>query len=172
MKRLLFLLLAAIVLAGCPQPSPSANATNATNATITLPANATLSERACATDADCACGVHVVTRECFFGNKQFVDVSQQCPDYCTGIAGNLETRCVSGECRIVQRARPPQPFCGYSTNGPCAADVDCIRGGCSGQVCQSRTEKPVITTCEYRECYEAERYGLACRCVAGACRWS
>jgi len=52
----------------------------------------------CETDEDCACGKDIETGECFFGNKKFVDTSQQCPDYCTGIAGNLVIKCVNNAC--------------------------------------------------------------------------
>ncbi|MFH1126546.1 MAG: eight-cysteine-cluster domain-containing protein [archaeon] len=63
-------------------------------------------------------------------------------------------------------------FCGTSTDGPCSTDSDCTKGGCSGQVCQSIKEKSAITTCEYRECYNARNYNLACRCTDSKCRWS
>lgn len=59
------------------------------------------SQISCAVDSDCSCGVHVQTRDCFVGNKAYVDSSQQCPDFCTGIAGHFETRCVEHECRNV-----------------------------------------------------------------------
>jgi len=62
-------------------------------------------------------------------------------------------------------------FCGTSTRGQCSSDVDCITGGCSGQVCQSRSEEPVITTCEYTECYNAQAYGVTCGCVNNKCQW-
>jgi len=62
-------------------------------------------------------------------------------------------------------------FCGWSTNGTCLTDLDCIKGGCSGQVCQSKHEEPVMTTCEWRDCYDAEMYGVACQCVNGHCQW-
>jgi eight-cysteine-cluster-containing protein len=62
-------------------------------------------------------------------------------------------------------------FCGTSTNGTCSTDADCVSGGCSGQVCQSASEPPVITTCEYTECYDAQRYGVGCGCHDGKCRW-
>lgn len=58
-------------------------------------------ELACNTDADCACGTHINTGECFLGNKNYVDISRQCPDFCTGIAGNFETRCVDNICKSV-----------------------------------------------------------------------
>jgi len=62
-------------------------------------------------------------------------------------------------------------FCGRSTNGQCSSDADCITGGCSGQVCQSKSEEPVITTCEYTECYNAQTYGVICSCVNSKCQW-
>lgn len=66
---------------------------------------------------------------------------------------------------------PKESFCGTSTNGECSIDSDCTAGGCSGQVCQSKTEEPMITTCEYRDCYNAEEYGVKCSCASGACAW-
>ena len=66
---------------------------------------------------------------------------------------------------------PKNKFCGFSTYGICKTDKDCIVGGCSGQVCRSVNEESVITTCEYRECYDASKYGLSCKCVKGKCQW-
>jgi eight-cysteine-cluster-containing protein len=62
-------------------------------------------------------------------------------------------------------------FCGRSTNGTCSSDEDCLAGGCSGQVCQSKDEEPVITTCEYRDCYNAQAYDLTCGCLNKKCQW-
>jgi hypothetical protein len=56
------------------------------------------SEKQCSTNSDCACGVSIKTNDCFFGNKNFVNTSVQCPDFCNGIAANLEIRCISNEC--------------------------------------------------------------------------
>jgi hypothetical protein len=60
-------------------------------------------ERYCEQDMDCACGVHVNTGECFYGNKNYVNTEQQCPDFCTGIAGDLMIKCVANECQQVQQ---------------------------------------------------------------------
>jgi len=126
----------------------------------------------CAEDKDCACGVHISTGECFVGSKGFVNVDKQCPDYCTGIAGNFETQCVSHQCKLVKKNNTEDTgFCGTSTNGPCSDDSGCIIGGCSGQVCQSKSEPPVVTTCEYKSCYDKIGYGVSCRCVDNECRW-
>ena len=65
-----------------------------------------------------------------------------------------------------------EEFCGSSTEGSCSEDDDCVAGGCSGQVCASKNEEPIMTTCEYTECYDAEKYGVSCVCAEGKCRWS
>lgn len=62
-------------------------------------------EKSCNANADCACGVHVKTGECFAGNKKYVDASKQCPDFCTGIAGHLELRCVNNQCALNSKDR-------------------------------------------------------------------
>ena len=61
--------------------------------------NSLSSENSCKADSDCACGKHIETGECFFGNAEYVDVLQQCPDFCTGIAGHLKVSCVENVCR-------------------------------------------------------------------------
>jgi len=70
----------------------------------------------CNVDSDCICGGHDKnTQNCFVGNKLYasknVDMSQDCPDFCTGIAGNFETKCVNNVCKNVKRvtseAAPP-----------------------------------------------------------------
>ncbi|MDI6806285.1 MAG: eight-cysteine-cluster domain-containing protein [Candidatus Aenigmarchaeota archaeon] len=65
-----------------------------------------------------------------------------------------------------------EEFCGWSTNGRCLTDFDCVKGGCSGQVCQSKYEEPVITICEWRDCYNAIAYGLECKCINQQCQWA
>jgi eight-cysteine-cluster-containing protein len=63
-------------------------------------------------------------------------------------------------------------FCGWSTNGQCSSDSDCIIGGCSGQVCQSKNEEPITTTCEWSDCYNAKVYGVGCKCLNNKCQWN
>jgi len=60
-------------------------------------------------------------------------------------------------------------FCGWSTYGKCESDEDCVIDGCSGQVCRSKFEEPVITTCEWLDCYDVK--GVACKCIDGKCQW-
>ena len=57
----------------------------------------------CERDSDCICGgIDRNTDDCFIGNKwyydRFVDKTQQCPDFCTGITGELQVRCVDNTC--------------------------------------------------------------------------
>ena len=52
----------------------------------------------CRMDEDCACGVDIETGDCFYGNKNYVDTGRQCPDFCTGIAGNLAIECINNVC--------------------------------------------------------------------------
>jgi eight-cysteine-cluster-containing protein len=67
---------------------------------------------------------------------------------------------------------PTKDFCGWSTEGACIYNSDCVAGGCSDQVCQSKDEGSVITTCEWKDCFKAEKYGLGCYCIRGKCQWS
>lgn len=57
----------------------------------------------CKDDSDCACGRNKTTKECSLGNKQYIDssASAQCPDFCSGIGGNLRIKCVSNKCQQV-----------------------------------------------------------------------
>ena len=69
---------------------------------------------------------------------------------------------------------PPEPeadFCGQSTGGRCLTDSDCVQGGCSGEVCQSKDEESIITPCVFRECFDAEAYNRQCKCVNEQCQW-
>jgi len=65
-----------------------------------------------------------------------------------------------------------EEFCGTSTYGSCASDSDCIAGGCSGQLCQSKNDELLGTTCEWKECYRAKDYGFECSCVDKKCQWA
>ena len=58
-----------------------------------------VSEKYCQNDGDCACGRHVETRECFFGNAKYVDPNlKPCPDFCSGIDGKMKIKCVDNIC--------------------------------------------------------------------------
>jgi hypothetical protein len=58
-------------------------------------------EKYCKENKDCACGVHIETGKCFFGNINYVNTSKQCPDFCNGIGGNIRIQCINNECKQV-----------------------------------------------------------------------
>ncbi|MEM2176186.1 MAG: eight-cysteine-cluster domain-containing protein [Archaeoglobaceae archaeon] len=72
--------------------------------------------------------------------------------------------------RLKEKVSNFEGFCGWSTFSKCKSDADCKAGGCSAQVCMGVNEE-IVTTCEYRECYNSILYGVGCRCVNGACQW-
>jgi len=64
----------------------------------------------CNVDADCACGgVDKQSGDCFIGNKLFqsmyVDITQSCPDFCTGIGGHFDIKCVDHACKQIEVER-------------------------------------------------------------------
>lgn len=61
-------------------------------------------------------------------------------------------------------------FCGKSTYARCSVNGDCAAGGCSGQICMGAGEE-IASTCEYRDCYNPDSYGLSCICSMGRCQW-
>ncbi|MEM7821311.1 MAG: eight-cysteine-cluster domain-containing protein [Candidatus Aenigmatarchaeota archaeon] len=63
-----------------------------------------------------------------------------------------------------------EPFCGWSTYASCSKDSECKAGGCSSQVCEKIGEG-TITTCEFKDCYVAEKYNLTCQCINNQCQW-
>ncbi len=64
-----------------------------------------------------------------------------------------------------------EPFCGTSTNEPCETVEDCTIGGCSSQICQSKSQDMGFSTCEYRDCYDNKLYNLECTCYNKECQW-
>jgi len=66
---------------------------------------------------------------------------------------------------------PNLEFCGKSTYSECQTDDDCVATGCSNQTCQSKYEEMIITTCEFRECFDVARLGVSCKCVDNMCQW-
>ncbi len=90
----------------------------------------------CALDTDCACGVHISSGACFYGSKEFVDASRQCPDFCNGIAAHLEIKCLKNRCTQVLKdaCRDNQPD---SCPAGCAVCPPCPV--CSSIACQNET---------------------------------
>ncbi len=139
----------------------------------------TREQRLCTTDSECVCGGQIIdTGECFIGNKLWadgkVDFSKDCPDFCTGIAGHLETKCVNNQCTSVSRLQQntasttPEP-----EPSECTTAADCVSAGCSGQICMPRAkaeQRPLFSTCEYRDEYACLKE-TSCGCQEGRCAW-
>ncbi len=68
-------------------------------------------------------------------------------------------------------AASSKEFCGWATKGACQTDADCQMSGCSKQVCMAQAEGEVITSCDFKECYAADRYKKQCGCVQNVCDW-
>ncbi|MCK4552752.1 eight-cysteine-cluster domain-containing protein [Candidatus Pacearchaeota archaeon] len=111
-------------------------------------------------------------------NKQPQEITNfnDCANAGYPILESYPRQCKTPDGRFFTEIIPPtelsEDFCGLSTYGSCSSDFDCIKGGCSGQVCQSKNEEPIITTCEFRECYNAEKYDMQCKCVNEKCQWN
>jgi hypothetical protein len=57
-----------------------------------------------------------------------------------------------------------------SVAGECSTDADCVRAGCSSQLCVPTGNSDVVTTCEYRPEYACLAQ-TSCGCVEGMCSW-
>ncbi len=145
----------------------------------------------CNADVECICGgIDKFSGKCFIGNiayyDRYVDSSKQCPDFCSGIAGNLEVKCVDNKCiqtvgcisdvdcrkgESCNRGKCVSPSSSKPLFGECKADSDCSKQGCSGQLCRSASAEPIMTTCEYRPEYDCIKM-IDCGCVDGRCAWS
>jgi len=71
----------------------------------------------------------------------------------------------------VGRVMPDCEFSACPVSGKeCIQDDDCVRGGCSGTICQSKDAEPVYTTCEFLPEYACYKE-TSCGCVDGKCQW-
>jgi|TARA_B100002003_G_C14015857_1_gene490048 eight-cysteine-cluster-containing protein len=52
----------------------------------------------------------------------------------------------------------------------CITDRDCVKGGCSGTICQSKDSEPIFSTCEFLPEYSCYKQ-INCGCVNGKCGW-
>lgn len=145
---MLVLILSLILLAGCQKTTPTPTP---------------VSETACKTDSDCACGTHKETGICFVGNKAFVNVEKQCPDFCTGIAAMFETKCVNNECKQVRKETIPA--------AECQTDDDCVpEQCCHATTCIPNEKKGVCNLMCTQECRGGTLdCGGYCSCENGKC---
>jgi hypothetical protein len=118
-------------------------------------------EVACDTDADCACGTNVNTGDCFLGNKEYVDTTKQCPDFCTGIAGNLETRCVDNVCKNVNTKSEGIACTADAKLCPDGSAVGRTGPNCEFAACPTETCKNL---CGDGTCQEIVCLAIGCPC--------
>jgi len=132
----------------------------------------------CNVDADCTCGGIVKdTDNCFVGNKLYasknVDMSRDCPDFCTGIAGHLETRCVNYQCQNIPRPGWNQPVACTEEAKVCPdgsavgrTGPNCEFAPCPGEECSSNSDCVPADCCHATSCVPA---GQAPDCSGVAC---
>lgn len=59
---------------------------------------------------------------------------------------------------------------GADRAGECTSDADCVRAGCSSEVCVPRAEaEGLVTSCDKDACFDVLDQ---CLCAQGACRWT
>jgi len=122
----------------------------------------------CNVDADCTCGgIDKNTDNCFVGNKLYasknVDMSKDCPDFCTGIAAHLETKCVNNECKNVPREGWNEQECKH--DDMCVAIMRDKKAKCVNQACIIPSEEQVMCTQDAKECPDGSyvaRVGPSC----------
>lgn len=147
MKKILIALAALLVLAmimGCTENTPNNNNNYDNNVETNY----------CETADDCACGRFILSGDCGTGNKEFIDTSSQCPDFCSGIDGKQIIVCKENKCGL--------------SRIECQIDDDCIRTGCSGIICQAAPAENGFTTCEWKEEYSCYQEAT-CGCIDGFC---
>jgi hypothetical protein len=57
-------------------------------------------KRYCKTDFDCVCGMDKLGK-CDFGNKDYVQQSRDCREFCQNLSKDAELKCISGRCTFV-----------------------------------------------------------------------
>lgn len=113
----------------------------------------------CNSDDDCSCGVSTSTGDCFYGNKRFVNASKQCPDYCTGIGGNLAVKCLNNTCAQVNARQT------------CSSDKDCVpEQCCHPTTCINKNYKTPCNVLCTQSCQGPIDCGAGrCGCIDGKC---
>ena len=81
-----------------PSAEPSSSASSASEGPGTAPPSGGVSTGPCQRDDECACGTNQKTGQCAFGLASEIDQKKQCPDFCTGFAGNARITCQQGKC--------------------------------------------------------------------------
>ena len=91
------------------------------------------------------------------------------PSECEGpwLPSEVLVKCPGGYEVIFNDAGTCKRCALLGSSGGCECDADCMRTGCSGQIC---SHEPVITTCEWNDAYACFDYA-SCSCIGGQCAW-
>ncbi len=69
-------------------------------------------------------------------------------------------------------ADPAQTAPSDNGQAPTADGGECVKGGCSGELCQEPgTQQPAFTTCEYKREYDCYKTANCGRDSSGQCNW-
>ncbi len=89
----------------------------------------------------------------------------------TSYCGQIENEQKQNECLAIvtepEEETPEEPVPGEPE---CTAAIDCVRAGCSSQLCVPLSQSDVVTTCEYLEEYDCLPL-TTCGCYEGKCGW-
>ncbi|MBW2964475.1 eight-cysteine-cluster domain-containing protein [Candidatus Woesearchaeota archaeon] len=194
MKTRLFvpaLLVILLIVLGCaPVETPPKELPKTTNEPTQADYDAMLD---CASDSDCICGgFDELKGRCYLGSKdyydKFVNQSKDCPDFCTGIAGNLAVKCVDNKCMQMlaclsdadcakgERCSQNRCISSAATTTPkgaeCSTGSDCAKAGCSSELCLPASKAgDIASICLYRPEYDCLKL-VSCGCENGKCAWS
>ncbi|MCK4497331.1 MAG: hypothetical protein KAU24_03990 [Candidatus Aenigmarchaeota archaeon] len=86
----LFLVILIVMVSGCAEP---------THEELVL----------CSTDADCICGLILVTDQCYMGNRFFIEPSDRCFRLCFA-DDTRKPKCISGECKWIKIKKEQPDF--------------------------------------------------------------
>ena len=64
-----------------------------------------------------------------------------------------------------------EDYYGSSTYGECQINDDCESGGCGSEICGSKAESPLLSTCEGYDEPTPKMLNYQCACVNQKCQW-
>lgn len=77
---------------------------------------------------------------------------------------------------IVQPSISPEAsadaYYGHATSAACQTDADCIVSGCNSEICQGKSEEPLMSICVIPNQPTPKDLGYVCSCTVGACQWN
>ncbi|MCX6768836.1 MAG: eight-cysteine-cluster domain-containing protein [Candidatus Micrarchaeota archaeon] len=103
------------------------------------------------------------------------------PSACEKVSASIKDTCYiefankmkdTGFCGLIINATTKQQCLALNMTGTgeCGRDADCVRAGCSSQLCVPTSQSDVITTCEYVPEFACLAQ-TTCGCVDGLCSW-